>query len=149
MKIKRMGQGGFTLIEIMVVVVILAVLVALVAPKIVGRTDDARRTAAKVQMRNIEGALQLFKMDNGFYPSTDQGLEALVNKPSVGEIPRNWNENGYIAKIPKDPWGSQYIYISPGNHGEYDLMSYGADHEQGGEGKNSDVEHWNLDEESG
>ncbi|HEX9758001.1 MAG TPA: type II secretion system major pseudopilin GspG [Nitrospiria bacterium] len=146
MKQKKLDQSGFTLIEIMVVVVILAVLVALVAPKIVGRTDDARRTAAKVQMRNIEGALQLFKMDNGFYPSTDQGLESLVNKPSVGEIPRNWSEHGYISKIPKDPWGSDYSYLSPGTHGEFDLMSYGADHEQGGEGKNADVENWNIDD---
>ena len=147
MKLKNLGHSGFTLIEIMVVVVILAVLVALVAPKIVGRTDEARRTATKVQMRNIEGALQLFKMDNGFYPSTDQGLEALVKKPSVGEIPRKWSENGYIRKIPKDPWGTGYVYLSPGNHGEFDLMSYGADHEQGGERKNADVENWNLDDE--
>ncbi len=98
-------------------------------------------------MRNIEGALQLFKMDNGFYPSTDQGLSALVTKPTVGEIPRKWSENGYIAKIPKDPWGNDYVYLSPGNHGEYDLSSYGADHEQGGEGKSADVESWNLDDE--
>lgn len=146
MKLRKLGRSGFTLIEIMVVVVILAVLVALVAPKIVGRTDEARRTASKVQMRNIEGALQLFKMDNGFYPSTDQGLAALVTKPTVGEVPLRWSKGGYMGKIPKDPWGNDYVYLSPGNHGEFDLISYAADHEQGGEGKNADVENWNLDE---
>ena len=144
MKPGKLGNAGFTLIEIMVVVVILAVLVALVAPKIVGRTDEARRTAAKVQIKNIEGGLQLFKMDNGFYPSTDQGLAALVKKPTIGEIPRSWTEDGYMAKIPKDPWGNDYIYLSPGNHGSYDLSSYGRDHEQGGENKDADIESWDL-----
>jgi general secretion pathway protein G len=96
-------------------------------------------------MRNLEGALELFIIDNGFYPSTDQGLAALVTKPTVGEIPRNWKEGGYIAKVPKDPWANDYVYLSPGTHREYDIVSYGADREQGGEGKNADVESWNLD----
>lgn len=136
---------GFTLIEIMVVITILAILAVLVVPKIVGRTDEARRTATKVQIKNIEEALHLFKLDNGFYPSTEQGLEALVKMPTIGEIPKKWKEGGYLPKIPKDPWGSPYQYISPGNHGEYDLYSLGADGEVGGYGKDMDIQSWDLD----
>ncbi|HIE64571.1 MAG: type II secretion system major pseudopilin GspG [Nitrospira sp.] len=137
-------ERGFTLIEIMVVVTILAILAALVVPKLVGRSDDARRVAAKVQIKNIEGALQLYKLDSGIYPSTSQGLDALVEKPNIGRIPNNWKEGGYLPKVPKDPWGKQYAYLSPGRHGDYDLVSYGPDGEQGGEGKNSDIESWDL-----
>ncbi|HLF86130.1 MAG TPA: type II secretion system major pseudopilin GspG, partial [Nitrospiria bacterium] len=108
-------QEGFTLIEIMVVITILAILAVLVVPKIVGRTDEARRTAAAVQIRNIEQALQLFKLDNGFYPSTEQGLDALVMAPTIGETPKKWKEGGYLSKIPKDPWGNPFQYISPGS----------------------------------
>ena len=138
---------GFTLIEILVVVVILGLLVALVVPKILGRTDDARQTAAKVQMRNIEQALQLFKLDNGLYPSTDQGLDALVRKPSVGVIPRRYREGGYLAKVPVDTWGHPFQYRSPGADGkrDYDLISLGADGKPGGEGYDADLESWNLD----
>lgn len=138
-------KEGFTLIEIMVVITILAILAMLVVPKIVGRTDEARRTAAAVQIRNIEEALHLFKLDSGFYPSTEQGLEALVKIPTIGEIPKKWREGGYLPKIPKDPWGNPYQYISPGNHGEYDLYSFGADGEAGGYGKDMDIESWNLE----
>ena len=106
-------NAGFTFIEIMVVVAILAILAALVVPRIMGRTDDAKRTAAKVQIRNIEGALQLYKLDNGVYPSTEQGLKALVEKPSVGVIPKKWKIGGYLPKLPEDPWGNPYKYLSP------------------------------------
>lgn len=140
-------KRGFTLIEIMVVIVILALLAALVGPKLMGRTDDAKVTDAKVQIKNFETAIKLYKLDSGSYPSTEQGLNALVAKPTVGVIPRNYKEGGYLEskKIPKDPWGNDYIYVSPGEHGEYDLYSYGADGAKGGEGKNSDISSWNLD----
>lgn len=139
------GEAGFTFIELMVVVVILAILATLVVPRIIGRVDEARRTAAIVQIRNIEEALHLFKIDNGFYPSTEQGLEALVTKPTIGRIPSRWKEGGYLGKIPRDPWDGTYFYISPGAHDDYDLFSYGAEGELGGEGKNADVESWNLE----
>ncbi|MFQ5780781.1 MAG: type II secretion system major pseudopilin GspG [Nitrospiria bacterium] len=138
-------ERGLTLIEIMVVVTILAILAALVVPKLVGRTDQARRVAAKVQIKNIEGALQMYKLDNGFYPSTSQGLDALVEKPNIGEIPKNWKEGGYLPKVPKDSWGNPYAYLSPGRHGDYDLVSYGSDGELGGEGKSADIESWDLE----
>lgn len=139
------NAAGFTFIELMVVVVILALLVAIVAPKIVGRTDEARRTAAQVQVRSIEQGLHLFKLDNGFYPSTEQGLEALVTAPTIGKIPQHWREGGYLPKVPIDPWNSPYVYLSPGLHGDYDVMSYGADGEPGGEGEDADIESWNLE----
>ncbi len=138
---------GFTFIEIMVVVAILAILAALVVPRIVGRTDDAKRTAAKVQIRNIEGALQLYKLDNGVYPTTEQGLKALVEKPTVGTIPKNWKAGGYLPKLPLDPWSTPYKYISPSQKGDFEVISYGADGEQGGEGKNADITNWNLDKD--
>ncbi len=143
---KKQGRSerGFTLIEIMVVVTILAILIALVAPKMVGRTDQARRVSTKAQIKNIEGALQLYKLDNGVYPSTEQGLEALVDLPTIGVIPKNWKEEGYLAKIPDDAWGNPYVYVSPGSQGEYDLVSYGADSEPGGEGDDADIESWDL-----
>lgn len=141
----RSSSAGFTLIEIMVVVTILAILSVLVVPKLVGRTDEAKRVAAKVQIKNIEGALQMYKLDNGDYPSTEQGLDALVQKPSVGTAPKNWREGGYLPKVPKDPWGNPYLYVSPGTHGDFDLSSHAADGESGGEGKNSDIESWNLE----
>lgn len=138
-------EEGFTLIEIMVVITILAILAVLVVPKIVGRTDEARRTAATVQIRNIEQALQLFKLDNGFYPSTEQGLDALVMAPTIGEIPKRWKEGGYLPKVPDDPWHHPYQYISPGGHGEYDLYSMGADGEIGGYNKDIDIQSWDLE----
>jgi general secretion pathway protein G len=153
------GTGGFTFIEIMVVVAILAILAALVVPRIMGRTDDAKRTAAKVQIRNIEGALQLYKLDNGVYPSNEQGLKALVEKPSVGVIPKKWKIGGYLQKLPEDPWGNPYKYLSPSQspiqssgqssslRGEYDIISLGTDGEVGGEGVNADITNWNLDKD--
>src|SRR6185436_13025429 len=140
---------GFTFIEIMVVVAILAILAALVIPRIMGRTDDAKRTAAKVQIRNIEGALQLYKLDNGVYPSTEQGLKALVEKPTVGVIPRNWKIGGYLNKIPADPWGTPYKYLHPSSSptkGAFEIFSMGADAETGGEGKKADTGTWTKTE---
>ncbi|MEE8484436.1 MAG: type II secretion system major pseudopilin GspG [Nitrospinota bacterium] len=145
LKTNEKGQAGFTLIEIMVVVVILAILAGIVIPKIVSRPEEARRTKALVQIKEIESALNLFKIDNGFYPSTDQGLQGLVAKPETGEVPPNYKEGGYLKKIPRDPWRNDYIYLSPGEHGEFDLISYGPDHDEGGEGKNADVNNWEIE----
>jgi general secretion pathway protein G len=141
------SQRGFTFIEIMVVVAILAILAALVVPRIMGRTDEAKRTAAKVQIRNLEGALQLYKLDNGVYPSTEQGLKALVEKPSVGVVPKKWKLGGYIQKLPEDPWGNVYKYLSPSPKGDYEIICLGTDGEVGGEGINADITNWNLDKE--
>ncbi|MDD2850298.1 MAG: type II secretion system major pseudopilin GspG [Desulfuromonadaceae bacterium] len=138
------NRKGFTLIEIMVVIVILALLAALVGPKLMGRTDDAKVTDAQVQIKNIETALKLYKLDNGSYPSTEQGLGALVAKPTVGVIPKGYKDGGYLEskKVPKDPWANDYLYVSPGEHGDYDLYSFGADGVKGGEGKNVDITSW-------
>ena len=141
------SERGFTFIEIMVVVAILAILAALIVPKIAGRSDDARRTAAKVQIRNIEGALQLYKLDNSVYPTTEQGLKALVEKPSVGAIPKNWKLGGYLSKVPNDPWGAPYKYLSPSPRGDFEIVSLGGDSEPGGEGKNADIINWDLDKD--
>lgn len=142
----RITVCGFTLIEIMIVLFILSILAALIAPRLIGRTDDARVTEAKVQIKNFDTALKLFKMDNGFYPSTEQGLEALLTKPTIGQIPKNYREGGYLEKkkIPPDPWGNPYIYIYPGTEGEYDIISYGADGARGGEGYDADISNWEL-----
>jgi general secretion pathway protein G len=139
------GQGGFTLIEILVVVVILGILASIIVPKIMKRPEEARRTKAKMDIKAIETALNLYRLDNGVYPSTEQGLDALVTKPTTGIIPKNWKEDGYLDKVPKDPWENPFAYLSPGLHKEFDLESYGADGVDGGEGKNADVENWNLD----
>ncbi|MEK7286849.1 MAG: type II secretion system major pseudopilin GspG [Nitrospirota bacterium] len=142
-----MTQKGFTLIEIMVVVTILAFLAVLVAPRFMGRTDDAKLVTTKIQIKNLEEGLHLYKLDSGLYPTTDQGLEALASKPSIGEIPRRWREGGYLPKVPLDAWGNKYVYLSPGTNGDFDLSSYGADGESGGDGKNADIQNWNLDKE--
>jgi general secretion pathway protein G len=137
---------GFTLLEIIVVVFILSLLAAIVAPRIIGRTDDARIAEAKVQIKNFETALKLFKLDNGFYPDTEQGLEALIEKPATGRIPPKYREGGYLEqkKIPADPWGNSYFYISPGLNGDFDIFSYGADGREGGEGKDADIQSWDM-----
>jgi general secretion pathway protein G len=137
-------QKGFTLIEIMVVITILAILAIMVVPRFVGRVDDARIVTGTVQIKNIEEGLHLYKLDNGFYPSTDQGLDALVSKPTVGVIPKRWRSGGYLGKVPLDPWSNKYIYLSPGSHGDFDILSHGADGEAGGDGNNADIENWNL-----
>jgi len=140
------NNKGFTLLEIIVVVFILSLLAAIVAPKIIGRTDDARIAEGKVQIKNFETALKLFKLDNAFYPSTEQGLSALIEKPTAGQVPEKYREGGYLEqrKIPADPWGNPYIYISPGIYGDFDLISYGADGKEGGEGKDADIKSWDI-----
>ena len=146
-KIARQNSDrGFTLLEIIVVVFILSLLVAIVAPRIIGRTDEARVTGAKIQIRNFETALKLFKLDNGFYPDTQQGLDALIEKPATGRIPQKYKEGGYLEqkKIPLDPWGNPYIYVSPGLQGDFDIISYGNDGKEGGEGKDADIKNWDL-----
>ena len=145
---KRESEKGFTLIEIMVVIIILGILASYVAVKLTGQTEDAWRTQAKVQIKTFETALELYKLDNGSYPTTEQGLQALVEAPSVGRLPRKWREGGYLqkSKIPKDPWKNDYVYLSPGLNGEIDIISYGDDGEQGGEGKDEDVNSWEMDD---
>lgn len=139
-------RSGFTLIEIMVVVFIIGILLAIVAPKLIGRTDDARVVEVKAQIKNFDTALKLFKMDNGFYPSTGQGLVSLISKPSTGQIPKNYREGGYLEKnrIVDDPWGNPYVYISPGTQGDYDIISYGADGAPGGEKYDADITNWDI-----
>ncbi len=138
---------GFTLIELMVVLVILGVLAGLIAPRIMGRPEEARRMKAKVQIQSLETALKMYNLDNGIYPSTEQGLEALVEQPTSGKLPKAWRDGGYLekGKLPKDPWGGDYIYLSPGSHGSFDLVSYGPDGELGGDGKDSDINNWELE----
>ncbi|SBS32427.1 Type II secretion system protein G precursor [Marinomonas aquimarina] len=131
--------SGFTLLELMVVAAILSLLVALVAPNLLGRSDDAKVAVAKTQLRNIVSALDLYKLDNGHYPSTAQGLQALVTRPSGYPEARNWKQGGYLPALPQDPWQSEYLYISPGAQGEYDLLSLGADGREGGEGDAADI----------
>ena len=140
------ANRGFTLIEIMVVMVILALLAALVGPRLIGQSDKAKVDDAKVQIRNLESALKFYKLDNGVYPTTEQGLRALVEKPTVGQIPKNYREGGYLEskKVPQDPWKNDFVYISPGEHGDYDLCSYGADGAKGGEGYNEDICSWDI-----
>jgi general secretion pathway protein G len=135
-------RAGFTLIEIMVVIVILGLLAALVVPKLIGRTEEAKKTQARVQIKHIQQALELFKLDNGFFPGTDQGLEALVRLPEAGRVPKNYRKGGYMDRVPKDPWGNPYVYVAPGTHGDYDISSHGADGVAGGEGEDADVNSW-------
>jgi general secretion pathway protein G len=140
------NRGGFTLIEIMVVIVILAMLAALVGPKLMGRTDDAKIKTTGIQLKGLESALKLYKLDNGAYPSTEQGLGALVSKPTVGVIPKSYKDGGYLDSktVPKDAWGNDYLYVAPGEHGDYDLFSYGSDGAKGGDGKNADITSWDT-----
>jgi general secretion pathway protein G len=130
--------AGYTLLEIMVVVFILGLLATLVAPKIVGRADDARRTKALADLKGIEQALNLYRLDTGSYPTTAQGLDALVHRPETPPVPRAWNPNGYLERVPMDPWGNPYVYVAGG--GRFTLRSYGADGAEGGEGKYADLD---------
>lgn len=142
---KRHRQRGFTLIEIMVVVVILGVLAALVVPQIMSRPDQAKATAAQSDIKAIAMALDIYKLDNHNYPSTQQGLEALVSKPSGRPPARNWNADGYLKRLPVDPWGNPYQYLAPGSRANaYDLFSFGADGRPGGEGLNAEIGNWDL-----
>ncbi len=147
MKKRLMNNKGFTLIEILVVVIILGILIGLVGPRILERPEEARRAKAKLQIENLEGALKLYYMDHGNYPSTEQGLEALVEKPTTGKIPKKYRDGGYLEgnKLPLDPWDSSFIYLSPGVYNkEYEIESYGSDGEDGGEGNDADIESWDL-----
>ena len=138
------NNRGFTLLEIIVVVAIIAILAAYIAPKVAGRVDDARISKAKSDIRVLESSLELYKLDNFTYPSTEQGLEALVNRPS-GDNVKNWREGGYIKKLNKDPWGNEYQYQYPGSNGEFDVFSLGSDAQAGGTGEAADIGNWNLD----
>ncbi len=133
-------QKGFTLIELMVVLVIIGVLAALVVPNVLDRADDARVTAARTDIGNLKQALKLYKLDNQRYPTSEQGLQSLVQKPTVGPNPMYWKP--YLEKLPKDPWGNEYQYINPGIKADIDIMSFGADGQVGGEGKNADLGSW-------
>ncbi len=133
-------QRGFTLIELMVVLVIIGVLAALIVPNVLSRTDDARATAARTDIANLVQALKLYRLDNQRYPTAEQGLQALVSKPATGPVPGNWRP--YIDKLPNDPWGRPYQYLNPGIKGEIDVMSFGADGQPGGEGKDADIGSW-------
>jgi general secretion pathway protein G len=135
-------QQGFTLIEVMVVVVILGILAAVIVPRIMDNPDRARVTKAKQDIQAIKSSLDLYKLDNFQYPSTDQGLRALVERPSGSPEARNWKQGGYLDRLPKDPWGGEYHYLNPGLHGEIDIFTYGADGRPGGEGPNADIGSW-------
>jgi general secretion pathway protein G len=135
---------GFTLIEIMVVVVILGILAAVIVPRLTGKPDEARVVKAQSDIRQLESALEMYKLDNFYYPSTQQGLRALVEKPSGDPPPRNWR-SGYITRLPNDPWGHTYQYLQPGNKGNFDVFTFGADGKPGGEGVDADIGNWNVE----
>lgn len=138
---RRTSDAGVTLIEMMVVLVIIAVVAAMVVPNVIGRPDEARVTVAETDIRSIASALELYRLDNRLYPSSEQGLQALVTRPSAAPVPQNWAQGGYLAALPADPWGNAYLYRSPGETGAYDLISLGADGQSGGDGVNADIAH--------
>jgi general secretion pathway protein G len=140
LSVQRRALRGFTLIELMVVLVIIGVLAALIVPNVLDRADDARVTAARTDVNNLMQALKLYRLDNQRYPSAEQGLQALVAKPSASPVPPNWKP--YLEKLPNDPWGKPYQYVNPGVRGEIDVFSFGADGQTGGEGKNADLGSW-------
>lgn len=143
-------EKGFTLLEILIVITILGILASLVAVKIMDRPGEARTLKARLDIQTLENAMKLFKLDNAFYPSTEQGLRSLVEAPTIGRVPGKWREGGYIEKgvLPKDPWDNDYLYLSPGVHNRnFDLWSYGGDGEDGGEGEDKDVSNWEVQEE--
>ena len=142
-------NSAFTLVELMVVIVILGILATIVIAQVSGKSDKAKQTAARVQINAFMDALEFYKNDNHVYPDTEQGLTALVQRPTVGEEPKSWDPEGYLRSktIPKDPWGDEYIYISPGEHGQFDITSYGRDGQEGGEGYDVDITSWNMGQE--
>ncbi|MFZ5563702.1 MAG: type II secretion system major pseudopilin GspG, partial [Thermodesulfobacteriota bacterium] len=139
-------RAGFTLIELLVVLVILGIIGITVAPRILGKPDEAKQVKAKTTIEALSTALKMYKLDNGAYPTTSHGLEALVRKPESSGMD-NWQEGGYLEKgsVPKDPWGNPYVYLAPGTHGDFDLVSYGADGAPGGEGKFADIKSWEIE----
>ncbi|MBI3990643.1 MAG: type II secretion system major pseudopilin GspG [Candidatus Omnitrophica bacterium] len=143
-------NSGFTFMELMVVIIIIGLLAAVVGPQVIRKIEEAKQTATAAQIKNLETALYQFKMDNGFYPTTEQGLIALVEPPTLDPIPKKWKDGGYLEKdhIPLDPWGNDYYYLSPGVHNrDFDVFSYGADGEEGGERENADIGNWVVKEE--
>jgi general secretion pathway protein G len=143
----RAAQRGFTLIEIMVVVIIIGLLAAVIVPSVISKVDEARVTKAKADIQSLETALTMFRLDNSKYPTTDQGLQALVQQPTDPTI-RHWRAGGYLQHVSKDPWGADYQYVYPGTHGqEYDLFTLGADGQPGGDGTNADIGNWNIQDQ--
>ena len=143
----RHNNLGFTLIELMVVIIILGILAMWVAPKIMSRPEQAKQVKAQLDIQNLETALKLYKLDTGSYPATEQGLQALVEKPETGNVPRGWKDGGYLEKgrVPKDPWHNEFVYLSPGLKGDFDIISYGADGVPGGENENRDINNWEVE----
>ena len=143
----KYANRGFTLIELMVVIVILGILAMYVAPKIMSRPGEARQVKARLDIQNLENALKLYKLDNGIYPTTEQGLLALVEQPETGTVPKKWKSGGYLekGKVPKDPWGNDFVYLSPGLKSDFDIISYGLDGVPGGEEENKDVNNWDIE----
>ena len=133
---------GFTLLEVMVVMVIIGILAALIVPNVMGRLDEAKIKATQADIASLSQALKLYRLDNGTYPTTEQGLQALVSKPSMEPIPKNWKTNGYLEQLPKDQWGNDYRYLQPGVHGEFDVFTLGADNAPGGDGNDADIGNW-------
>jgi len=144
---RKSNDRGFTLIEIMIVIVILGILAWQVVPRIMGKPEEARRLKARMDIASLETALKMYKLDSGVYPSTEQGLQALIEAPAIGQLPRKWRKGGYLEKgrVPLDPWENEFIYLSPGLRGDFDLIAYGNDGEPGGEEDNLDINNWELD----
>jgi len=145
--LRMTNSQGFTLIELMVVIVILGILATFIVPNIMDTPDEARREKAKIDIAALDTALKMYKLHSGTYPSTEQGLQALVEPPTTGSIPKKYKEGGYLekARLPKDPWGNEFIYLSPGVHGKYDIISYGADGVPEGTGNNEDISSWEIE----
>ena len=141
------NNSGFTLIELMIVIIILGVLAMYIAPKFMERPGEAKQVKARLDITTFETALKLYKLDSGKYPTTEQGLQALVDKPETGDVPKKWREGGYLEKgrVPKDPWDNEYIYLSPGLKSDFDIISYGADGAPGGEGEDKDINNWDIE----
>ncbi len=145
--VSKIDNSGFTFIELMVVIVILGILAMVIAPNFMDAPDEARQNKAKIDIKAIESALKLYKLDNGVYPSTEQGLQALVSPPEAGVLPKKWRKGGYLEKtnLPKDPWGNEFVYLSPGANGSFDLISYGSDGAPGGEDAAKDINNWEIE----